>query len=163
VDAARGFAVDFVGFVDPVVGPFQAGDSQSGEVEVRPNENGPVTTVLVRQLSGSDTWWVLGSATANIEVTSPAASASITSPVSVQGTSTAFEATVNVDVREDGNRTTIGTGAVMGGSSGEMGPFEGQITFSAPSADYGALVFYTLSPEDGHVLEASVLRVAFTS
>jgi hypothetical protein len=163
VEAARGFAVDFAGFVDPVVGEFQAGDSRSGEVQVRPNDTGPVTTVLVRQLSGSDTWWVLGSATDNIQVTAPATSAPVTSPVQVQGMSTAFEATVNVDVREDGNRSPVGTGIVMGGSMGEMGPFDGSITFASPSAAYGALVFYTVSAENGYVWEASVLRVEFAS
>ena len=70
-DAARAFAVDFVGFVDPVVGEFQQGDSQSGEIEIRPSTSGPVTTVLVRRLGES--WWVLGAATANIELKDPAA------------------------------------------------------------------------------------------
>jgi hypothetical protein len=106
---------------------------------------------------------VLGSATANIQVTAPSASAAITSPVEVQGTSTAFEATVNVDVREDDNESAIGTGVVMGGSMGEMGPFTGSVTFATPSADYGALVFYTLSAENGQVWEASVLRIEFAA
>src|SRR5689334_12156148 len=50
VAAAKGFATDLLGFVDPVVGVYQAGDSRSGEVEVRPVATGPVTTVVVRQL-----------------------------------------------------------------------------------------------------------------
>jgi hypothetical protein len=162
VDAARGFAVDFVGFVDPVVGEFQAGDTRSGEVEIRPNATGPVTTVMVRQLSGSDTWWVLGSATGNIVVDTPDASATISSPVSVHGTSTAFEATVSVEVREDGNRNAIGQGTVMGGSMGEMGPFDGSIPFSA-TAPHGALLFFTLSAENGQVWEATAFPVQFTS
>jgi hypothetical protein len=70
---------------------------------------------------------------------------------------------VNVDVREDGNRSPVGTGIVMGGSMGEMAPFDGSITFAPPSAAYGTLVFYTLSAENGYVWEASVLRVAFVS
>jgi hypothetical protein len=51
----------------------------------------------------------------------------------------------------------------MGGSMGEMGPFDGSVTFAPPSAAYGALVFYTVSAENGHVWEASVLRVEFAS
>jgi hypothetical protein len=163
VAAARGFAVDFVGFVNPVVGEFQAGDSRSGEVEIRPDATGPVTTVLVRQLSGSDTWWVLGAVTANIQVEQPTALAVIVSPVLLTGTSTAFEANVTVEVREDGNRTPLGQGFVMGGSMGEMGPFEGTMAFATPTAQYGAIVLYTVSMADGHVWEASVLRVQFGS
>ena len=34
VEAATNFATDYLGFTDPVVGDFQAGDSRSGEVEV---------------------------------------------------------------------------------------------------------------------------------
>ena len=64
VEAARGFATEFVGFKEPTVGPFQQGDSRSGEVEVRTKISTP-TTVFVRLMS-DDTWWVLGSATADI-------------------------------------------------------------------------------------------------
>jgi hypothetical protein len=32
--AARGFAVDYLGVANPVVGPFMAGDTRSGEVQV---------------------------------------------------------------------------------------------------------------------------------
>jgi hypothetical protein len=161
VAAATGFAVEFVGFVDPVVGDFKAGDTHSGEVDVQPNPTGPVTTVLVAQLSGSDTWWVLGSATDNIQIAQPSDLASITSPVEVQGSSTAFESTVNVEVREDGNRTAIGESTVMGGANGEMAPFDGTVDFSEPSASNGAVVLFTLSADTGRVAEASVVRVAF--
>jgi hypothetical protein len=161
VAAARGFAVDFVGFDDPVVGEFQQGDSRSGEVEVRPTADGPVTTVLVRQLSGSEQWWVLGAATANIVVTEPETGAAIASPVRLQGTSTAFEANVAVALYEDDTASPIGTGFVMGGSMGELGPFDGSLEFAAPSSSHGALVFTTSSMEDGSIWEASVLRVAF--
>ncbi len=158
-DAARGFAVDFVGFVDPVVGEFQQGDSQSGEVEIRPSTSGPVTTVLVRRLGES--WWVLGAATANIELHDPAALAGISSPVRLRGVSTAFEANVSVEIREDGARRPLGDGFVMGGSMGEKGPFDGTVTFAEPAASMGAIVLYTTSMEDGRLWEAGVVRVRF--
>ena len=156
-DAARSFAVDFVGFVDPVVGEFQQGDSQSGEIEIRPSTSGPVTTVLVRRLGES--WWVLGAATANIELRDPAALAQISSPVRLRGVSTAFEANVSVEIREDGARRPLGDGFVMGGSMGEKGPFDGTVTFAQPSAAMGAVVLYTTSMENGRVWEAGVVRV----
>jgi hypothetical protein len=161
VAAARGFAVDFVGFTDPVVGAFQQGDSRSGEVEVRPVANGPVTTVFVRQLGTDGTWWVLGSATANIQLTSPSAGAVVTSPVTLAGTSTAFEANVSVAVHQDGSTTPLAETFVMGGSMGEMAPFTGEVAFTAPSAEYGAIVLSTASMEDGRMWEASVVRVRF--
>lgn len=161
VAAARGFAVDFVGFVDPVVGRFQQGDSRSGEVEIRPTPSGPVTTVFVRQLGSDDAWSVLGSATASIDLRSPGALEEINSPVRLQGAATAFEATVRSEVREDGNRKPLGSGFVMGGSMGTMGPFVGILPFSRPSTPAGAVVLFTVSMENGRVWEASVVRVRF--
>jgi hypothetical protein len=160
VAAARAFAVDFVGFTDPVVGEFLQGDSRSGEVEVRPLADGPVTTVIVRQLGPDDTWWVLGAATGTITVDTPAAGAAITAPVTVTGSAHAFEGNVGVEVRQDGARQPIGTGFVTGGGD-EMRPFTGQIDFAPPSATHGALVLVTHSAMDGRVWQAAVVRVQF--
>ena len=160
VAAAQAFAVDFLGFTDPVVGEFLQGDSRSGEVELRPLADGPVTTVFVRQLGPDDTWWVLGAGTANITVDTPAAHATITAPVAVTGSALAFEGTVDVEVRQDGARQPLGTGFVTGGGD-VMRPFTGQVDFSPPSATYGALVLASHSAIDGRVWEATVVRVQF--
>jgi hypothetical protein len=160
VAAATGFATDYVGFVDPVVGEFQQGDSRSGEVEVRPAADGPVTTVFVRQLDASDSWWVLGAATANIQIDEPTIEQTVTSPVTLRGTSTAFEATVQTEIRDDEGQT-LGEGFVMGGSMGEMGPFDDTLDFTPPATDHGSLMLSTLSMEDGQVWEAAVLRITF--
>lgn len=159
VAAARAFAADFVGFDDPVVGEFMQGDNRSGEVDVRPVADGPATTVLVRRL-GDDTWWVLGAVTADIALDAPAAGEAVTSPVALSGRALAFEGHVAVEVREDGNRRPIGTGFVTGGGD-VMRPFAGEVAFSAPSADRGALVLLSLSAEDGRVWTAATVRVAF--
>lgn len=160
VDAARAFAVDFVGFTDPVVGEFAQGDARSGEVAVRPTTDGPVTTVLVRQLGSDGTWWVLGSATADITVDAPGAGEAVTAPLTVRGTALAFEGVVNVEVREDGVRQPLGTGTVTGGGDIPR-PFSGEIDFSAPTQPYGAVLFLTRSEQDGQVWQAAVLRVGF--
>lgn len=160
VDVARAFAVDFVGFADPVVGEFMQGDGRSGEVEVRPAADGPVTTVMVRQLGTDGSWWALGAATADITVDAPATGDAVTSPVTVSGSARAFEGVVAVEVRQDGSRPPVGTGTVTGGGDVPR-PFTGQVDFSAPTADHGALVFMTNSAEDGQVWSAAVLRVAF--
>jgi Immunoglobulin-like domain of bacterial spore germination len=160
VEAARAFAVDFAGFTEPVIGVFMQGDPRSGEVEVRSRPDGPVTTVLVRQLSGADTWWVLGAVTAEIVVEAPAAGASISSPVELRGSALAFEGTVNVEVRQDGTHQPLGTGFVTG--AGDVaGPFSDELAFSTPTERFGAVVFREFSEEDGRVLKATVVRVAF--
>lgn len=160
VAVTRAFALD-LGFDDPVIGEYMAGDTRSGEIEVRPSTNGPVTTVLVRQLSGSDDWWVIGAATDAIQVRVPDALATITSPVRVQGTSTAFEANVAVVVRQDGVTAPLMRSFVMGGSNGEMGPFDATLSYPTPTADHGTIVFATYSMEDGALWEASTVRVTF--
>jgi hypothetical protein len=160
VDAARGFAVDFVGFTDPLVGAFARGDARSGEVQVRPTASGPVTTVFVRQLGTDGTWWVLGSATANIAIDSPDPGDAIASPLAVRGSALAWEGVVNVEVRQDGSRQPLGTGVVTGGGD-TMRPFAGEIDYSSPTADRGAVLFISHSAMDGRVWQAGVVRVSF--
>jgi hypothetical protein len=150
-----------VHFVNPIVGRFQQGDARSGEVPIRTTAEGsspgPVTTVIVRQIDAS--WWVLGAATPNIVLTQPAALATISSPVQLRGTSTAFEATVNVSIRRDDAAKPLVESFLMGGSNGQMGPFNASFTFASPTRSYGAIMLYTISPANGHVAEATVIRV----
>jgi hypothetical protein len=160
VDAARAFAVDFLHFTEPVVGAYQAGDSRSGEIEVRPRADGPVTTILLRRLAGEETWSVLGAGTAETEITSPSAGEAISSPLRAQGRALAFEGNVNVEVRQDGALEPIGTGYVTGGGD-VMRPFDNAIAFDEPTAPFGAVVFVTRSMEDSRVWTASVVRVRF--
>jgi hypothetical protein len=163
VKAATDFAVTYLGFVNPVVGSFVPGDSRSGEVDIRANKLGTATTtVMVRKLAPSDTWWVLGAATPSLQLQSPAWNAPITSPVTLSGHSTAFEATVNVEIRQDGSVTPIGTDFVMGGSNGAMGPFSKAVTFTQPTARRGAIVFKMPSTDGAGTLEAGVIRVRFS-
>jgi hypothetical protein len=165
VAVARAFALDYLQFVNPVVGQFQQGDARSGEVPIRTAAEGtslgPVTTVIVRQIDSS--WWVLGAATPNIELTEPAALSTISSPVRLRGTSDAFEATVNVSIRQDGVAKPLVESFLMGGSNGRMGPYSASFTFAPPTSSYGAIVLYTISSANGHVAEATVIRVRFSS
>jgi hypothetical protein len=159
--AAQTFALDYLGFTNPIFEPFQRGDTRSGEVPVRTSANGAVTTILVRQVTSDESWWVIGAVSPNISITTPTALETIASPVLVKGTSTAFEAVVNLEIRQDGTLTPLARTTVMGGSMGVMGPFSKAVDYPTPRASSGAIVMYTLSPKDGSVLEASVLRVAF--
>lgn len=162
--AANSFVLEYLGMPSPSLSPFKAGDSRSGEVDVRPKPGaGPTTTVLVRQLTASDAWYVIGSASPNLRLTTPLAGATITSPVSLRGESTAFEATIQVGVREDGQtgEQYLGKTHTMGGSMGEMGPFSVSLQFEAAQQDLGAVVLWVYSAEDGAVSEATVTRIRF--
>jgi hypothetical protein len=117
--------------------------------------------VIVRQIDGS--WWVLGSATPNIHLTQPAALAKIRSPVRLRGTSTAFESTVNVSIRQDDIAKPLVESFLMGGANGEMGPFDASFAFDPPRSSDGAIVLYTISAANGHVAEATVIRVRLSS
>jgi hypothetical protein len=160
--AARSFATAFLGFRAPIVDPFQEGDGRSGEVPIRPRANGPVTTVLLRQLGDDDAWSVLGSDVATIELASPSAGATITSPVRLRGEALAFEGHVDVEVREDGEVGAIGAGFVTGGGDVAR-PFDGAVSFETPGSPFGALVLLTRSAENGEVWEAEAMRVRFDS
>jgi hypothetical protein len=161
-DAAHGYAVQFLGFRDPVVGKYKAGDLRSGEVTIKPNTSGPTTTVFVRQLGSSGDWWVIGSSTPNIQLAAPTALEKITSPAHLSGTSTAFEGQVNVRIYADGVDKPIVERSIMGGSMGEMRPFDATIQFPAPRSSAGTIVLSTTSMEDGTTAEASTVRVLFT-
>ena len=159
--AAQTFAIDYLGFTRPLIGAFQPGDNRSGEVQVRPSSLSIPTTILVRQLTSSNTWWVLGASSPHLQVTSPKALKIISSPVMLTGRSTAFEAVVNVEVRQDGSLNALARSTVMGGSMGVMGPYARRITFPKPSARGGAIVYRTLSAKDGSVVDATALRISF--
>ena len=159
--AALGFAKSVLHMTSPVARAFQQGDTRSGEVPIVTTANGPVTTVLVRQLASDNTWWVLGSACAAVNITLPHALSTVASPMPLSGQSTAFEAVINYSLYQDDVATPLVTGTTMGGSNGVMGPFSTTLDFTAPTHRYGVLVVYTRSAKDGSVLEASAIRVAF--
>jgi hypothetical protein len=163
VEAARGFAVELARFNRPIVGTFRAGDNRSGEVEVRAAARGPVTTVLLRRLGSDDSWWVIGATTPNIELDAPAPGSTVSSPLRLSGRARAFEGTVNVALREDGNAVPLAAGFVTGSGGGQLGPFTGEIAFSRrPAQARGTLVLFTESAENGQVWEAVAIRVGLS-
>ena len=159
--AALGFARAVLHMTTPQARAFQQGDTRSGEVPIVTSSTGPVTTVLVRQLTSDNSWWVLGSACAAVNISTPHALDTVTSPQILSGESTAFEAVINYALYQDNDTTPLARGTTMGGSNGTMGPFHTTLSFTAPTQRYGVLVVYTLSAKDGSVLEASAIRVVF--
>lgn len=162
VAAARGFAEDYLDFQNPILGPFLQGDGRSGEVEFRPTETGPVTTVFVRQLDASGSWWILGSVTENILVDDPDGLEEIDSPLVVKGSALAFEGVVDVELLADGSNTPLIEGSVTGGGTSRE-PFEGSFEWTNPGEGAGALILKTTSMDDGRPWEAVVIRVIFAT
>jgi hypothetical protein len=163
VEAATSFAIDYLGFSDPVVGEFEAGDNRSGEVSITAGNGTQTTAVLLRQLTDDDSWWVLGAVSENITIDEPAQGTVVSSPLTISGTASAFEGTVDVELRADGNGEPMYEGFVTGSGSPEPGPYEATIEFTSPGSQGGALVLVLRSPEDGSVVEASALRIFFDS
>lgn len=173
VATAVDFAARYVGVADPVEFGFRATGPGRGEVPVgfRYGEGRtpvadprPTFTVELRQLGPtgpSGPWTVVGAASPDIVVTSPAPLARITSPVRVTGSALVYEGTVTVEVREDGMAAgrSLGRGSVTGGG-GSRDPFSGQISFRAPTRPAGAVLFTEIGAADGQsILRASVVRV----
>jgi hypothetical protein len=155
------FVGEVVGMTSPIVGPFAAGDSRSGEIEVRAFEQGAPTTVLVRQLE-DDTWFVIGAATESIQPEEPAALDRVTSPQPLTGSAYAFEGTVHVQIFADGTEEPVGSAFVTGRGDGVLGGYEGQIEFEAPDTGnpYGWLLYTSEGGEDGAPIQFAAVRVA---
>ncbi len=157
VGAAQGFAEEFIGFESVVVGEFQPGDNRSGEVEVRPSEDGPATVVFVRQLGSDASWWVLGAATENITLDRPTAMDLISEPLVVSGQATNMVGEVELQVRADGDREPVFSGAVTAGID-ELTAFDEQLGWTNPRAGSGSVVIIGRDADDAPV-EAVVVRV----
>jgi immunoglobulin-like protein involved in spore germination len=157
--AAVSFARYYLRMPDPTV---ESTALSARVVEIRARRDRPVITSVTVAESGGD-WYVTGARTKNIDLVSPEAGDHVASPVRVTGTSTAFEAHVNWEVREEsaGPGRKLGEGFFMGGSNGQFGPFDSPLSFSAPTRSAGAIVLFTRSAEDGAVQEATVVPVAF--
>ena len=157
--AAQAYATEILGFTELEMGDYMAGDSRSGEIEISDRPGGQVTVILLRQME-DDTWFVLGSNNADIVVDQPEVGATTTSPFTTSGQALAFEGTVDVLVLAQDDPDPLGEGFVTGSGTPPAGPFEGEISFTAPAGDTpGILVYRTRSAEDGHVQQATSFPV----
>lgn len=88
---------------------------------------------------------------APIEVESPVAGASVTSPVAVSGTADVFEATVSMEVRDELGRV-VGSGfATATCGTGCRGDYQARVRFKVDHEQAGTIVVYEANPSDqGH-------------
>jgi hypothetical protein len=158
--AVQSFAEDLVGFENPLLGEYQAGDSRSGEIEVRAADDGPVTTVFVRQMS-DDHWYVLGAATEGIELRDPIAGSAIDHPLLVSGRGRGFEGVLRVAVHDRTSGDLLGDGVIAAGSGPDLAAFDGEIAWDNPGGGWGVVVVSGASGEDGSVWDAVAVPVGF--
>jgi hypothetical protein len=154
--------VGMFGMTDPVAGPFRPTGSSTGQVDVRPSiyadtdpPRGPVTTVSLQRLR--TVWYVLGTSTTAIRVTSPRPQEPISSPVGLLATAST---PVHVRVTQDryGKDLQLGSGDLAGRGDGSAN-LSGQVAFRDPTGPTGSVVFTVVSGHEGEVLAATVVRV----
>lgn len=161
VDAAGTFAEEVLGFVDPTYGDYQAGDNRSGEVEVRPVADGPVTTIGVRQMSDG-AWYVVVVSSSEVELIRPAARSAIDHPLDVEGWGRGFEGQVRVAVFERGETTALGETSVTAGSGEDLEPFTGTLDWPARgTGGWGIVTATTAGGPDGTTWAATAVPVGF--
>jgi hypothetical protein len=126
-EAARTFAVDYLGMTNARVGATDAAG-----VEIFGNARTTVRMLVQVRESAPHGFVVTGATSQDIVVDTPQPHDVLTSTLTLTGTSVAFEAQVGVELRRVGSRTPVANASVMGGST-ELQPFEGSI--DVPSTD----------------------------
>lgn len=138
--AAADFVVRVLG-VPPVLGPFMAGDSRSGEIEVL-SPGGSLTgrgVLFLRQLGPLGGWFVTGIGNDVAAVASPAQGDTVAAgSLTVQGTGYGFEAAISVSAYVAGNPVPLDTVSTQAGSMESPGAFT--VTLDLSGAAPGDMV-----------------------
>jgi hypothetical protein len=125
-DAARSFAVDYLGMTNAQLGATTPGADVT-TVEVIPRPGATLRTVVdVVQRSSGD-WVVTGANADEIIVEEPRPGDVITSPLTVSGEALAFEAQLGLELRPLGSTAVVATASALGGGSERL-PFSTTIT-----------------------------------
>jgi hypothetical protein len=139
--AAEDFLEKLLG-VPPVLGEFVAGDTRSGEIEVRsPADGGPGSsvarsTLLLRRLGPDDGWFVLAAVTPYVSIDSPEAGITVpAAALDIAGAARGYEATIIVKAVIAGTTTPLVEPAIaMGGALEAPEPYTTSIDLSAVPA-----------------------------
>ncbi len=160
--AAQGFAEDFIGFDDPVLGDFRAGDSRSGEIELQPQASGPVSTILLRQVGSDGSWSVIAVENENIMIDTPDSGQLLANPMALAGEARAFEGHVDVRLYASGQRDPVAEGFVTGRGDGVLGAFDETIELPKDLRGTGILVLTTANGDDGSVWDVAAIPIRFS-
>ena len=177
VEVARAFAVEYLGMMKPVVGEPVEGEAGTVEVVVRPRGEsrqpmppGAMDTIVELGPLGNGRqdpagpWNVISSTSSNIRLDGDRFLNGAASPIAVSGEATAYEGTVQIEVREAGMEAgeALGRDFVTAGALGDFDTFATDIPFDPPTTEgFGALVLYTESAVDGSTVEATVVGLNF--
>lgn len=127
--AAIAFVTDVLGFGEPTLqGSVPVSDVEV-EVTLTSNPQSRATTTVTVHDTGDARGWVVRSSTASNGVIERfTVNADVPSTITVVGTATAFEATVNVRVL-DAEGNVLGETTAQAGANGEVGAFEAPVPF----------------------------------
>jgi hypothetical protein len=167
-------AADFVSTVfgvEPVLGPYRAGDQRSGEIDVlfagegdggEPQVNSGLS---VRRLPPDDGWFVLFGVAEAVSITSPASGASVDAgPVTVEGVGRGFEGTLVASAFPAGDASSVlDTEIARGGPFARPEPYSVTVDLTgAPSDRPVALLVRGDTGADGDTGEFSVIPITVT-
>src|SRR5581483_12006805 len=129
-DAAKGFAVDYLGMTNARTGRTTVPSSGGAttDVEVFPNAQSTALTLVSLMNDPSAGWVVVGARADQIVVEEPQPHTAPTATITVRGQSTAFEAQLALELRDVRATTALSRATALGGSNGTMGPFSTTIT-----------------------------------
>lgn len=153
-EAAKSFAIDYLGMTKA-----QVGKTTGGDVEIFPNDRASLRTVVHLEEQPPRGWVVLSAAADMIVVDTPAVHDPLRSPLAVSGRSLAFEAQINLQLRPYGSITPVFESFTMGGGT-EVLPFS--TTIAPPSTDQPLVlvIFEGDASGEGTMSQATVLALA---
>lgn len=141
-------AKDFVAKVldvPPTLGPFQQGDSRSGEIEVfSPGEGGGTkvkrATLVLRRLGTSNGWFVIAAGSNGVSIANLSTGDEVTpGKVTVQGQGRGFEGTLVVTGYVRGDDVELGKVVTQGGSMADKEAYSAALDLAG--ATRGSTVF----------------------
>jgi len=153
-DAARSFAIDYLGMTNAVVG-----DSNGLDVQVFPNERASLRTIVHVVEDDTKGFVVVGASADMIEVDTPVAHDPLSSSLAVSGRSLAFEAQINLELRPYGSTSPVFEDFTMGGGS-EVLPFSTTITPPSTDEPLVLVVFEGDASGEGAMSQATVIPLA---
>lgn len=159
-EAAKSFAVEYLGMTNARVGKVEAGFEYETNVEIFPNDRGSARTVVRVTNHQQNGYVVLGAMADQIQVDQPRVQDNtLTSPLPISGTSVAFEATLGIQLRPLGSTTPVLEDHTNGGST-DMQPFSTTITPPAIDQPLVLIVFEGDASGAGDMTKATVIALA---
>jgi hypothetical protein len=158
---AGAYVHEFLGVGDATVGAYRAGDTTSGEIDVKTSFGQVMSTLLAVQESDGS-WHAFEATNPNLVIDTPVKGETITSPQTITGKSVAFEGTVHVTLYgydgDNPQHPLLATKTYTGHGT-ELSPYTTSIDWPPTNDQWGLLMLWTDSARDGSLAEATVRLV----